>query len=216
VAVGLAGFLLRDAVPMPKLGSTVVGLLFIGLAVLLAVAVNVCGTRLEAFLKGAKGEERVARELAFLPADHSVFHGLAAARAAIMPHGGDYDHVIVCRAGVFLVETKNWSGRITVENGRVLYDGREPDRPPLEQVKGAAARLKRQVREACGLDVTVHPVLCFAADTLAGGNQGVGGVVVCNARSINAVLTDTVEQALPAPAQVAICGFLRGLAGSED
>ena len=33
---------------------------------------------------------------------------------------------------MFAIETKYWSGRVTLDGGKILVNGREPSRPPLE------------------------------------------------------------------------------------
>lgn len=196
VVVAVAGYLLRAACPYPWLPSEMVGFLFLLLAVALAAAVNVSASRLTSFLKGAQGEERVARELAFLPASYHVFHGLSLTRGAVMPRGGDYDHVVVGPTGVFLIETKNWSGRVSVEEGRILYDGQQPSRSPVDQVKRASSGLRRHLRRSISADVEVVPVVCLAADTLAQDVQGVAGILACNVRVLNRAIRETHDTPL--------------------
>ena len=203
-----AGYLLRAALPWPVLGTTAAGFLLLALALLFAGAVAVSRQRMASFVKGARGEERVARELAFLPGGYRVYHGVALRHNAIMPSGGDFDHIVVGPTGVFVVETKNWDGRITVEDGRILYDGNEPDRAPLDQVKAAANALRRALQEACGAEIAVRPVVCFAADSLSADSQGAAGVIVCNARSVNAVIRDSSEPPLPESVQAKAAALL--------
>jgi len=197
VIVFAAGYLVRAAFPLPDLSLTAAGLLFLVLAVAFGAAVNASLSRLGSFLKGARGEEQVAHELAFLPAAYSVFHGLSRARGAIMPRGGDYDHVVAGPTGVFVVETKNWAGAVTLRDGRILCDGREPDRPPLEQVRLAARSLRAELRQACDAEIHVQPVVCFAGNQFAGDRCGTGGVILCNARALTAVVRESCDPPLP-------------------
>jgi hypothetical protein len=66
------------------------------------------------FLKGATGEQAVARIIDDLPDDFCVIHDLAT------PFG-NLDHVVIGPTGVFILETKNWKGIITADgNGDIL------------------------------------------------------------------------------------------------
>ncbi len=182
IVVALTGYLLRAALPHPRIGSTLAGLCFLALAVAVAAAANHSRSRMQAFLKGARGEEAAARVLALLPDAFTVFHGLAATRRGILAQGGaDLDHVVVGPTGVFVIETKNWNGSIAIQDGELICAGARPSRPPLDQVKAAASALRSRLRAATACDIPVTPVLCFASNTLSPGQQGAAGVLVCNA-----------------------------------
>lgn len=199
------GYLLRAAWPAPPLHPTAIGLLFLLLAGLFAYALTYSRTRLRDFLKGARGEESVARMLAFLPAEYRIYHGLNPRRRGLLVDSYDYDHVVVGPSGVFIVETKNWSGWITIRDGRVLYNGEEPDRPPLDQVRRAAMDFQQRLKEESDLDVEVQPVLCFVSGTLEGGYTGLSGVIVCGVYDLLRILQDTVEVPLPRNVRDGIC-----------
>lgn len=204
-----AGYLLRAAWPYPELPPAATGLLFILLAGGGAFLMLGMKRGVAAFIKGALGEERVARELAFLPAPYQVFNGLPPRhRAGVASARRDCDHVVVGPSGVFVVETKNWSGRIAVQSGRILCDGREPGRSPLEQVRGAASGLAARLREA-GAEAVVHPVLCFAGEPLDEPVAGVGGVMVCGVETLNRVIKEGVESPVGAVTQETVGRLLR-------
>ncbi len=211
VAAGV-GYLIRALLPAPPLGVSQVGVLFLLLAVGLALGTRFGHSRLAAFAKGARGEERVARELSLLPAGHTVYHGLSGTGGATTAADSDYDHVVVGPTGVFVIETKNWSGRVSVEEGRVLCNGREPSRHPLEQVKHAAGGLRTRLRECCGYEGPLQPVVCFAGNSLADGRQGAAGVLVCNAERLHAVIrAEEPGGAVPSDTVDAVNRFLEGL-----
>ena len=206
--VGAAGYLLRAAFPWPMLGLPAVGGLLIGLALLLALAVQSSRLRLASFIKGARGEEYVGRILGLLPAGYEIFHGLPG--RAHDGADGDLDHVVVGPTGVFVVETKNWTGSVTVDGERILSNGREPDRPPLAQVNRAADGLRALLRETCGGPVAVQPILCFAAE--AGADlriAGVAGVLVCNDRNLHAAIREHGESPLPQALHTKILATLK-------
>ena len=191
----VAGYLVRAAWPWPPMGATAIGAGFLTAAGALAWSVTIGRHRLQSFLKGARGEEWVARTLSFLPAPFRVYHGLPF-QAARLGRTSDYDHVVVGPTGVFLVETKHWAGRISVRDGRVLYNNEEPDRPPLEQVKDAATALRRELREAVHPQLEVHPVLCFVDGHLPEGRAGTGGVMICTSHTLIDLLQEKPDQPL--------------------
>lgn len=188
-----AGWLLHAALPFPRPTTSQAGFLFILLAILLAAFITWSARRLQSFLKGAAGEEAVARTLSFLPAGHTVFNDLQ-----LDPSGPSFDHIVVAPAGIFVIETKNWSGTITVENGRVFRNGQTPSRPPLKQVKEEAAALLTHLTDAGCPDVPILPVLCFADSAPEDAPVNIGGVRICSAAELPGLFENTLETPLPA------------------
>jgi len=184
----VTGYLLRALLPHPELGLSQVGVLFFLVAVAAAILLAWGDRRLGNFLKGAKGEEWVAHELAFLSAEYTVFNGLRLG-------GGkqNFDHIIVGPAGVFVVETKNWKGSVEFRDGKLFAGGKEPSRPPLKQVKAAAAELVSYIDDAgCG-DIPIHSVLCFLGTKLPEEIMNVNGVVICTGSRLVDVLQETFD-----------------------
>jgi len=187
-----AGWLLRAALPAPKLSTSMTGFLFLLLAVVLALFTAWSGRRLKSFLKGAEGEEIVARNLSFLPAGHTVFNDIQ-----LEDGGPSFDHIVVAPTGLFVIETKNWSGEITFENGRVLCNGNVPQRSPLKQVKEASAALLNHLSAAQCPEAPVHPVVCFVNNRPQGGLTNVGGVRICTDADLNELFENTLETPMP-------------------
>lgn len=185
-----SGYLLRAALPQPGMAPTTVGFFLLILAGLFAWFISRSQRRMQAYIKGALGEETTARHLALLPASFTVFHGLEAGPGA---KGTDLDHVVIGPTGLFVVETKNWSGKITLEEGSILYNGHTPSRPPLEQVKRNASLLEKKLCEAMDATIEVRPILCFANGDLQPERIGSSGVEVCNTNSLHQVLNDRVH-----------------------
>jgi len=183
------GYLIRALLPAPDLSQSQVGIFFFLVAVAAAILLAWGDRRLGNFLKGAKGEEWVAHELAFLSAEYAVFNGLRLG-------GGkqNFDHIIVGPAGVFVVETKNWKGSVEFRDGKLYAGGKEPSRPPLKQVKAAAVELVSYIDDAgCG-DLPIHSVLCFLGTKLPEEIMNVNGVVVCSGARLVDVLQETFDQ----------------------
>ena len=143
------------------------------------------------YYKGARGEERVSAILRSLPDGYHVFNDFATG-------SGHVDHVVVGPAGVFAVETKNWSGKVTLEGERVLVDGRLPDRAPLKQVEREAAAVKKALSEL-GWSGPVTPVLTFASDTFEAKVAELHGSVIINANHLRKSF-DTEKTVIAPPA----------------
>jgi hypothetical protein len=90
------------------------------------------------------------------------------------------DHVAVGPGGVFVIDSKNWSGEIRVVDGTLWQEGRRRERETA-----AAADAARAVTELLeGLAAT--PVLCFVRDEPVEG--WAGDVMVCSTRNLAARL----------------------------
>lgn len=153
------------------------GMLLIALVFMFAIWSWIKGFRkVERFFVGARGEERVSEILKKLPESYHVFNDFVIGRRHI-------DHVIVGPAGVFAVETKCWSGKVTIEDGHILVGGELPDRSPLSQVKREAEDVKRELlKEGWRGDVT--PILVFASDTFEACGADFQGAVILNLKDV--------------------------------
>ena len=101
------------------------------------------------WLWGAWGEEKTGEELAKLGPGWRVYHDI--------PDGnGNWDHVLVGAAGVFIIDSKNLSQPATVDekglrSGRLRYGG--------AATRGSAVRLKELIQQRTGLSVWVQGVV---------------------------------------------------------
>jgi hypothetical protein len=157
--------------------STVLfGFLFVASMIAVAVYWRKGLRRVESFFRGARGEERVARILAALPDGYHVFHDFAAGASRV-------DHVVVSPAGVFSVETKNWTGKAEFTEGHILVNGALPTRDPVGQARKEADQVTEALKKI-GYLGTVAPVVCFASDSFCAGLAKVGTVTVMNSAEI--------------------------------
>lgn len=112
---------------------------------------------------GAAGEERVAAALAGAdPHSSRVLHDrlLAAGRSE-----ANLDHLFVCRAGVFLIDAKNWIGAVTVYNESLWQHFTTPDGRRSENKKDELDKVRRMAAQAHAVSgCAVTPVLCLAGD----------------------------------------------------
>ena len=137
-----------------------------------------------AFLKGARGEEIVARELSLLSKDWHVFHGIPTNGIKGTLGGADFDHIIVGPIGIVIVETKNWTGKITIEGGVINLNGVTPSRSPLEQIRREATQLCKVLDKNVEASTPLYKVIAFASDTLENEITKIDEIVVCNVRKL--------------------------------
>lgn len=139
---------------------------------------------------GAEGERRTARALETLPAgEWHVFHDIAwpGRRYASI------DHVVIGPPGAFVIDSKNWSGRITVDGGVLRRNGRRRDSATLVAAD-AAVSIKKLV--VAIQDIPVHAVLCFAGDQEIFGLAS--DALLCSTDTVATVLKTRQEAVAPA------------------
>jgi hypothetical protein len=125
---------------------------------------------LAAHERGAEGEQRTASALGSLGPDWIQFHDVRWPGRRL----ANVDHVVVGPGGVFVIDSKNWSGSIAVRDGVLRQNGynREP------AVAGACDAAVAVAELTGHYAPHVHPVLCFV------GGQDMRGtareVLVCS------------------------------------
>ncbi|MFO7936936.1 MAG: nuclease-related domain-containing protein [Kiritimatiellia bacterium] len=135
------------------------------------------------YFKGARGEEIVAVQLSGgLPAGYHVFHDLEL--RGVSP----IDHLVVGPSGVFVIETKFWSGRVSCSDGMLLVDGGNPSRSPVEQADVEVKALREWFSAKMNDVPPIIPVVCFAGNNFDGSAGEfpfqLRGVGVCNVNDI--------------------------------
>jgi len=119
-----------------------------------------------AWTVGAEGEERVAALLSGLrPEGFIVLNDLR-----IPGTRENIDHVVVGPAGVFVVETKHYSGLVRARGGELVVSGRRKTEF-IDQVERQVAALRRTL----GVDITAY-IAFVGADFPWFGRQRVRGV----------------------------------------
>jgi hypothetical protein len=131
--------------------------------------------------RGARGERRTARQLHRLTR-HGwvVFHDLA-----IPGSGANADHLAVGPGGMFLLDSKNWRGRLAFTPGGTLWYGSYPLTATLATIGWEASTL------ADTLGVPAHaiqPVMVVHGSAIPWGEQYLGGVAVLPAGRLVATL----------------------------
>lgn len=162
-----AGVMLAVGAATRGVGWGVAACILAFLAVAHGAAVRQGGHESQSIKAGLRGETRVAQELARgLDNAHYVFNDLSV-RSGF--RAAQIDHLVVGPGGVFVIETKNWGGRITggardsawTQEGEGTRPSRRHENPVLQnerhvRVLGACLR-------AAGIrDAPLFPVLVFA------------------------------------------------------
>ncbi len=111
----------------------------------------------EHWRRGAEGEEATAAALAALPSSWVVIHDVAWPGRKL----ANIDHVVVGTSGVFVIDSKNWTGHVRMEQG-VLRQNRYSRAATVRNAVAAAEAVAALIPE---VDVDhVHAVLCFSGD----------------------------------------------------
>ncbi len=117
---------------------------------------------------GLKGEAEVAQRLAEdLDNSHYVYNDISV-RSGLRK--AQIDHLVVCPKGIFLIETKNWRGRIVGEESEKAWlQYRYPDSParrvanPVLQNQRHVSVLEAALRSHGAPAMAIIPLLVFTA-----------------------------------------------------
>jgi Nuclease-related domain len=122
---------------------------------------------IENWRTGFEGERRTARVLAPLRRDgYALLHDLPDRRSSKEEYKGDIDHVVVCTAGVFLLNSKWLGGEVSIRGETVHVQRRDDDDdsyqiPKLASgMRGCAVRLQEDIAQHTGVQ-WVQPVVVF-------------------------------------------------------
>ncbi len=124
--------------------------------------------RIAKWRRGYEGEQKTAKQLArFRRRDCVVLHDLGDRRTAAYTKG-NVDHVLVTPWGVFLLDSKVYSGSVSVAGDLVrvrdLDDGDSDDYVVDRLASGMrsrAARLSEDLRKHAALSAYIEPVVVF-------------------------------------------------------
>ncbi len=137
-------------------------------------------TRDRAWRVGAAGERKVGRKLDRLGRrGWHVLHGVELGR------GGDIDHLLIGRLGVFAVNTKHHPGaRVTVGRSVVFVRGRQ--QPYVAKALREASRVRRALSAATGRPVNVEPLVVIHGHAHISGwvRNHPGGVRILPSRAV--------------------------------
>jgi hypothetical protein len=124
-------------------------------------------------IRGAQGEEKIGELLEGLPEDFLVFHDIKS------PYG-NIDHIVIGKnAGIFLLETKAHGGRVEVNGGTLLVNGKVPEKDFIAQALRNSYWLRDEISPIVGVKPWITPVLVFT-NAFVPPTQPVKGVSIIN------------------------------------
>ena len=131
--------------------------------------------------RGARGERRTARQLRRLTR-HGwiVFHDLA-----IPGSGANADHLAMGHGGIFLLDSKNWRGRLAFTPDGTLWHGSYPLTATLATI-GWEASVIAGALAVPGL--VIQPIMVIHGSAIPWGEQYLGGVAILPAGQLGATL----------------------------
>jgi Nuclease-related domain len=131
--------------------------------------------------RGARGEQRTARQLGRL-ARHGwvLFHDLA-----VPGSGANADHLVIGPGGVFLIDSKNWRGRLVFAPDGTLWHGGYPLTATLATIGFETAAITGALAVP---GLRIEPLLVVHGSTIPWGEQYLGGVAVLPAGRLVATL----------------------------
>jgi hypothetical protein len=184
LGAGLAAWLLAGLLGLP-LGSRAAAVLLAVVGVGWRVRFR-ASAEARAWRRGAAGERRTARLLRRLQHDgYTSFHDLAVPGSA-----ANVDHLVIGPTGVFVVDSKQYSGRVHQSLDGRAWHNHAPLARQLEVVGWEAATIARV------LGIRVDPLLCIHGAEVAYGGLIAGGVaIVSPARLRGALGVDPVLSA---------------------
>lgn len=107
---------------------------------------------------------------------------------------GNVDHFVIGPQGVFVVETKAFTGEITCQDGRLLRNGRPiPGKDVTKQAMAEAMAVRDLLRATSGIEAFVHPILCFS-DAHLSCFLPLNGVEMTNVGSLNRYIVTQWER----------------------
>jgi len=154
------------------------------------------------FRQGAAGETKTAERLAELSA-----HGWVVLHDRLVTSGGNIDHILVGPGGVVVLDSKSWSGAVSVDNGQLRVAGRSRS----AQVAGVA-KLAGSVEQAVrggGQDAPVHAVIVLTQEPPPNGTVRLdAGPLVAGIAEVTAVVGMLPQSVRPAQVDALLSAVL--------
>jgi len=177
LGIGVGGGLLGNLLA-PRLGLAVAAL---------AAVVAGCGLRFRpspdavAWRRGAAGERRTARLLGQLERQGwAILHDLAVPRSR-----ANLDHLAIGPGGVFVIDSKQYRGRLQLDRSGRLWHGRYPLAPTMRAVSFEADQAAQVLPDP---GVAVVPIVAVHGVQVPWGKVVIEGVPVLPARRLPSML----------------------------
>lgn len=132
-------------------------------------------------IRGAKGEEKIGSLLESLGDDYLVIHDV------VSPFG-NIDHIVIARqSGVFLLETKAHGGTVSAREGRLVVNGKDPEKDFITQALNNTYWLRDKMRSIVEAEVWITPILVFT-NAFVERSAPIKGVTILNKKYLLNVL----------------------------
>lgn len=109
------------------------------------------------FEKGLKGEGAIYYELKELGDEFVVFQDV------LIGQRGNTDFIVVGPTGIFAIEVKNISGKISFSGDKLLINEKETEKDFISQTLSEALAVGKFLKEKMGREFFVYPVLVFSS-----------------------------------------------------
>jgi hypothetical protein len=177
LAIGAGGAVLASLLA-PRLGLVLGGLAAMVAAWVLRFQPSPDAS---AWKRGATGERRTARLL-----DPLARHGWAVLHDLAIPHSqANLDHLVIGPGGVFVIDSKQYRGRLRLDPTGRLWYGRHPLAPTLRAVDFEADQAARVLPDP---GVAVVPIVAVHGAQVPWGKVVTDGVPVVAARRLPSML----------------------------
>jgi hypothetical protein len=134
-----------------------------------------------AWQRGAAGERRTARLLR-----HLERHGWAVLHDLAVPGSrANLDHLVIGPSGVFVIDSKQYRGRLQLDSSGRLWHGRYPLGPTLRAVSFEADQAARVLPDP---GVVVVPIVAVHGAQVPWGKVVIDGVPVVPAKRLPSML----------------------------
>lgn len=110
------------------------------------------------YRKGIEGEKAVIENLQQLDDSWSLINDVK-----IIKEEGNIDHILISSKGVFVLETKNWKGRIECDGNKWVIGHRWKRKiySPSTQAKFNASLIRNLIKKKLKKEVSVIPICVF-------------------------------------------------------
>lgn len=125
--------------------------------------------------KGAEGEEKVFRYLReILPSEYYILNDMKIPNM----ERANIDHIVIGPNGIFIIETKNYSGKVTIKDKKIHIRGKLYQKDIIKQVWHQTFSLRDFLKRITGRSrLKIQPVVVFSNAYVANPGE-VSGVQI--------------------------------------
>jgi len=129
----------------------------IGAMTIMTICAYLTVKSLRQFIHGFEGEMKIKKILSTLPKTYHIYYDLN------LINRGNIDATVIGPTGIWTIEVKSHTGKITFENNYLHVNGYQQKNDFLAQAYAEAMTLKDYISARYGEEIQVHPVLVFSS-----------------------------------------------------